>query len=361
MVMIAQIQNLRSFVQTQLADVVDPSRHVREDQDKRSTGDQAFVEIKTAFNTYKISVASAYVTPPEGAPLACRSLGTVTFIDMADNKRIVGPKADATWTDISRHIHLRELGDALADCRRKLAEAAPHEAAAVRAQFAEVAAKARKWGIEAHVPDAPVVAIASEGFTENETAKLPPDAQPAAILGMNGEVLYRGVQYTPPDPDRPAPFIGAPVLWITNPGEGIGGMTEIPGFCAKVISADRISMLIFPDHSETSYRDNLMRRGSDAGNGRVHQYNCWDFNPRWLWEQERISMLADECGRLRDECGELRKHFREAVDKLSEEGNGLAGRVIALEAAKPSGDNAVVDNKPAAEAPAKDAGKRRKA
>ncbi len=315
MVMVSQIQNLRSFVQTHLVDIIDWSRHVRDDQDKTSTGDHAFIEIRTAFNRYKLSVASSYVTPPEGAPLLCRSLGTVQFIDMTDGKRIVGPKADQTWTDISRHIHVRELADALKDGRGRLAEAGTKEAPAIRVELAELAGKASKWGIT--VPGLPAAEHAPIGAVAEQT-----EAPPQIVVRPTEQP--EPAEHSVPlrqDHDGLMPFPGAPVVWITNPGEGIGGMTEIPGFVAKVISPDRISMLVLPDHSETTYKDNLMRRGSDAGNGNVHRFNCWDFSPAWLREQQRIKAIEDECERMRE-------YFREGIDRLSEAMNELDSRVL---------------------------------
>jgi hypothetical protein len=75
-----------------------------------------------------------------------------------------------------------------------------------------------------------------------------------------------------------------------------------------------------PDHSEPSYRDNLPRRGSPAGNGRVHQFNCWDFNPEALRQANRL------------------RHLEEAIEKMADEGNQdraelaqLSARVTALD------------------------------
>ncbi len=125
----------------------------------------------------------------------------------------------------------------------------------------------------------------------------------------------------PPTPtSRDAPWLGAPIFFITNPGEQIGGMGEIVGWCVKVYSHDRISIFMTPDHSEPSYRDNLPRRGSPAGNGRMHQFNCWDFNPEALRQASRI------------------RHLEEAIEKMAEEGNRdreemaqLAARLAALD------------------------------
>lgn len=286
MTLISQLQNIRQFAQTQLADVIDPARHFREDDTKRSTGDQAFAVIRTPFNTYNITCSSAYVEPPAGAPLACKSLGTVTFIERATGKQIVGPKADQTWSEISAVIHKSELRDAIADARRHIAEAAPHELAGAKAKLVELAGKAKKWGILVPIPMEVTKELTMEFASEDNPV--------SAALADRREQIVADLQ----NRGLPAvgsnailPHIGAPVVWITNPGEGIGGMTEIPGICVKVLSPDRIAMFVMPDHSEPKYMDNLMRRGSPAGNGNVHLHNCWDFNPHWLAERERVAAL----------------------------------------------------------------------
>ena len=46
----------------------------------------------------------------------------------------------------------RELTDALAAARRELAEAAPDKAVAIRMKLNDLAAKAKKWNVEAKVP-----------------------------------------------------------------------------------------------------------------------------------------------------------------------------------------------------------------
>lgn len=323
--MIAQIQGLEAFVRNHLADVADWTKHVRVDPEHKTTGDQAYIVIATPFNRYKMSILSSYIDPPPGAPLQCKSLGTVTFYDPAEAKQIVGPKADLTWTDISKHIHYREYVDALAGARRELAEApAPtlnedgtvkyDHAAPIRVRLADLVARAAKWGIAAP-STRPLVDRRDPDHWVNKAADIVKEqdakaAETAPVHSVGPPVVASGE----------APWLGAPVLFFTNPGESISGMSEIVGWCVKVMSRDRISVFMTPDHSEPSYRDNLPRRGSDAGNGRVHQFNCWDFNPAALRELSRI------------------RHLQQAIEKMADEGNldrkemaQLAARVATLE------------------------------
>lgn len=291
MALISQAQNIRQFVTTHLTDVIDPTRHFRDDPDRATTGDQAFAIIRTPFNSYQLSVASAYITPPAGAPQECKQLGTVTFLHSATGQRIVGPKADKTWRDISRVIHEAELADGLADAKRALAEAAPHEVASCRVKLAELAERAKKWGIEAKLPPVPVDFEAPGNWTPQEQAALQTDKPPIVYNDPRHIPASQTVHPIDSASDAPAPYIGAPIIYITNPGEQISGMQEIPGHVVKVHSPDRITICITPDTSEICYKTNLPRRGSDAGNGHVHKYNCWDFNPGWLAEWERVAAL----------------------------------------------------------------------
>ena len=61
--MIAQLQNLQAFVAQHLADVVDWSRDVRPDPNRKTTGDHAFIVVKTPFNSYEMTVRSATLRP----------------------------------------------------------------------------------------------------------------------------------------------------------------------------------------------------------------------------------------------------------------------------------------------------------
>ncbi len=342
--MIPQMQNIRQFVQKDLSDIIDPTAHVVPETlsngEQRSNGDAAYVQIRTPYNRYSLAVLSAYAAIPAGAPPNCKQLGAVIFDDAAGNKHLMEPKGDAVYAQISKHIHVRELTDALAATRRQLAEAGPAEADRLRTKLAELAARAEKWGIKAKMPEGPAIMIAPDGFTENESVQDLRSAglkvEPAEISGAGAN--YLGVMITPPPfSDAPAPFIGAPIVYVTNPGEQVGGMGEIPGWCVKALPGDYISCFITPDHSEPSYKDKLPRRGSPAGNGRVHRFNCWDFNPHWLAQQEMIQGLKTGLDKIFH--GDVLAApapvaaMMNDVGWLREEVERLVGRVIALESA----------------------------
>lgn len=315
--MIAQIQGLQAFVANQLGDIIDWSKHVRPDPEFKTTGDHAQVEIKTPFNRYTMSIRSSYIEPPPGAPLPCRSLGTVTLDDAAADKHIVGPKSDNTWTEISKHIHTRELTDALAVARRESAEAPKELAGQARVRLADVAAKAKKWGVavrpgeESGMMPPLDVKIIPDGSSEAQAATAAALTEPfhGAVV-INSSTADDTASASSPRPG--APWLGCPVIFVTNPGEQISGMQEIPGQCVKVLSDDRISVFMTPDHSEPSYKDNLPRRGSPAGNGKVHQFNCWDFNPEFERERSRL------------------RHCEEAIEKMADEGNAQAQTMAEL-------------------------------
>ena len=322
--MISQLQNLRAFVTTQLADVVVWERHVRIDE-TRTTGDQAYIAIATDHNRYKMSALSAYVEPPAGAPFNCRSLGTITFDDAAGDKHVVGPRSDDVFTDICRHIHVRELTDALAAARRDLAEASGNAAEGLHRRLADLAEQAKKWGIDAKVPAVPV---APQGSVL-EPLPIPgvPEAQVTVARLLPDAILSPATA----DPDAPRPFLGCPIIFITHPGEGISGMEEIPGVCVKVERGDRIAVFLTPDHSEPSHRDNLPRRGSPAGNGLVHRHGCWDFSPPYLAQLRR----AAEADKAIAEMKAAAIEDRAMIDELLAETKRLGDRILALEGDKP--------------------------
>lgn len=343
--MISQIQNIQTFIAGQLSDVIDYGKHVRPDPQhvrpdfpNAHNGDAAYVEIATPHNRYKMSVLSAYVTPPPGAPVTCRSLGTVTFYDPADGKQIVGPKGDQTYADISKHIHVREYTDALAVARCQMAEASPEMAGPVRVKLADLASRAEKWGIKAKVPEEPKLSeIAALPQHHNVPIRIVDDLNHANRYAHDlGPLPSASGLASGGDPHHPTPFVGCPIVYITNPGEQVSGMREIPGHCVKVFSPDRITIFITPDNSEPGYRDNLARRGSDAGNGRLHQSNCWDFNPEWLRELARIKTLEDDVASLRDVVFDDLKEWAKSAEcrlkGIADELDRRAERLAALEA-----------------------------
>lgn len=305
---IAQIQNLQAFIVSQLSDVIDWGKHVSADPAHKSSGDLVHILIATPFNRYKMSVRSTYIDPPPGAPVECKSLGTVTFDDFAGNKHVVGPKADLVFTEISKHVHVREYTDALAAARREMAEAPAELAGAARVKLADLAARAKKWGITAKVPEGPPqldpvgYAPPTPAFVATMEKAVEMATQVSAVSSAMLSIV----------PAAGEPWIGCPIIFITNPGEAVSGMTEIPGHCVKIMSADRISIFITPDNSEVTFRDNLPRRGSAAGNGRVHQHNCWDFNPHYARERKRLDHLEEAIAKMADEGN----HDRRTLDSV---------------------------------------------
>jgi hypothetical protein len=323
--MIAQLQNLQAFVANHLADVVDWSKHVRPDPNHKTTGDHAWIVIKTPFNGYEMSVRSAYIDPPAGAPVTCRSLGTVTFDDAAGDKHIVGPKADNTWIDISRHIHVRELTDALAAARRELAEAPKEGAGSARVRLAEIAGRAKVWGVKVREDDLrKVEAVAQEHVLDPPASHPQPTtestgttADPSAVNDLARDMATSAANWRDDKIISHGAFLGCPVIFITNPGEQISGMGEIPGHCVKILSDDRISIFMTPDHSEPSYRDNLPRRGSLASDGKVHRHNCWDFNPQFERERSRVRHLEEAIAKMADEYNTLFADHAALVERVT--------------------------------------------
>lgn len=321
--MIAQLSNIQQFFAQHMTDVLDWGRHVRPDPEHKTTGDAAYVTIDSGLNRYKLSCLSSYVDPPSGAPYQCKALGTVTFDDFAGSKHIIAPKSDATWAEISKHIHVRELTDGLAIARRELAEASPETVGAVRVRVAELVARAQKWGVEAKglpaLSEVPKTIVAPSQWTPEELAELAkPNAPPvftvrderasAATTVSTDKPLQFGDSYRRPDGTVDVfmgpvpidkPFLGCPILFITNPGESITGMTEIPGWCVNVHSDETISAFVTPDHSEPMYRDKMHRR-NPAKNIRS---NCWDFNEQLMAPYR----MAAEVERLAERVAELEK------------------------------------------------------
>jgi hypothetical protein len=325
--MLSQLQNLQTFVHANLADVIDWRRHVS--PDSKSTGDRAYIHIKTPFNSYRMGLGTAYGEPPAGAPAECRSRGWVSFDDDAAGKHILGAKADALNTEIVKHICTRELTDALAAARCEVAEASPETVGRARTRLADIAAKARKYGIDAKVPDAPAAAVQRPPeVPQTGLAQSNPAPMPETQTGDERE--RNRVRHLEETIEKVAaasagePWIGAPVIFITNPGEQIAGMQIIPGHVVRIQPDGRISMFLTADNSEPIYRDNLHRRGSPAGNGRVHQFNCWDFNPvvardasRMRHLEESIEKMADEGNRDRQEIADLRQAVADLTARVA--------------------------------------------
>lgn len=285
--MIAQLSNIQQFFAAHLSDVLDWGKHVRPDPERKTNGDAAYVVIDSGLNRYKLGCLSTYVEPPAGALYQCKALGTVMFDDFTDaGKHIIAPKCDATWAEISNHIHVRELTDGLAIARRELAEASPETVGSVRVRVAELVARAQKWGIEAkglpalvEVPkaDDPRMAPgAISQWTPQELVAMQAKASAPPVFTVADQRATEATTFSSDRSDKP--FLGCPIIFITNPGEAITGMTEIPGWVVNVHTDDMISAFVTPDHSEPMYRDKLQRRNPS----RNIRSNCWDFNERLM-------------------------------------------------------------------------------
>src|ERR1700739_3162518 len=108
--MISQPANLKQFVAGFLGGIVDWQQHVKvlgKEDGFTESGDQAHITIKTPYNKYKMSMLSAYMEPPMGAPVQCKSLGTVEFEDSLEQVHLVEARSDAAYARISLHIKTR--------------------------------------------------------------------------------------------------------------------------------------------------------------------------------------------------------------------------------------------------------------
>jgi hypothetical protein len=309
------MMDIRDFAGRHLADIIDVTTGVKPDPQHTSNGFEAHAEIISPFNRYRMSVHSSHLAPPAGAPTECRSLGTVIFHDPATDTQIVGARSDQTLIDISRHVHHREYTDKIAHARRELAEAGPDVIKARQEKLGSLVSAGAKWGVSGSVPMAPSTKD-TEPLAVPSTASLAPDTVPPTAAAAVPSLTLRAVL------DESQPFVGAPVIFITNPGEQISGMQELPAIIVRVDARRQtVCLLVFIDDSETVHRLNIPRRGSDAGNGRVHKHSCWDFNP--VYARERAQAEAD--GKRLAELGA-------AIDALAAENKQLVDRIAALEA-----------------------------
>jgi hypothetical protein len=324
--MLSQSQSLKVYVAAHLSDVIDWNRDVKEDAN--STPDLARVTIRTLHNEYKLALGSSYAEPPAGAHIDCRSRGWIDFYDPAANKRIIVPKSDLAWMEIAKHVCERELTDGLAAERRNLAEANPETAGLVRVKLLELAAKAKKWGIEVKVPDEPMPAVAPPQPTP---AVAPSQAvQSAPKMKWDEGTGWSPMPAVPPAPG--APWLGAPVIFITNPGERISGMQEIPGHIVKIYDGGKVCVFITADNSEPIYRDGLFQRGTSAGNGRLHEFNCWDFNPTFV-------RLFEDVTAFRQKAEEADRTIADLTAKQATTESALAdlmARMAAAESPEPA-------------------------
>jgi hypothetical protein len=310
--MLNRLHDIREISNRFLADVVDVTTAVRPDPQRASNFMEGHAEIVTPFNRYRLSTYSPHGLQPPGAPSECASLGSVLFNDPATDVTILGARSDRTLLDISRHVHHRELHDAIALARRELAEAGPDAVKPAQSKLSDLVSRAAKYGLTVDaVPMAPPTKTAALPAVASTAPPAPMAAAPAVVS-------------SPVAPAMPAdePMIGLPITFICNPGEGAAGMTTVPGVVTRVWHNGQIGLQMFVDDHEIQHRPKVHRRGTDAGGGRVHQTGCWAPAP---WHEalvsenrqlsERISVLADK------------------LDAVIAENEKLVERVATLEAA----------------------------
>jgi hypothetical protein len=294
--MLNRMHDIRELSGRFFGEIIDVTAAVQPDPERASDFITGHAVLTTPFNKYKLSTYSPHGSQPSGAPQECQSLGSVEFFDPASDTRILGARSDRTCLDIARHLGFREFTDRIAHARRALAEATPDAVKPAQAKLSDLVSRAAKWGVLGSVPmapptkdTAPSAPLPSEPHASPPHTSAPVAGSAPPVPSLTSHVALEGSQ----------PFVGAPVIFATNPGEAISGMSELPALIVRVDGRRQtVSLLVFIDDSETVHRLNIPRRGSDAGNGRVHQHGCWDFNPRWLADQDRIRQLEGRVASL---------------------------------------------------------------
>jgi hypothetical protein len=307
--MLSRVHDVREIANKFLADVIDVTRSVQPDPQRPSDFMQGHAELKTLFNTYRLSSYSPHGSQPAGAPAECASLGTVVFHDPLNDITIMGSRSDRTLLDISRHVHHREYTDAISVARRELAEAKPDAVKLAQAKLSDLVARAAKWGITIDaVPMAPSVKAAPV----SPPASGPVQAMhviPAATAAAAPAVSVKSVHED---------MLGLPIVFIHNPGEGSAGMTTVPGTVTRVWDNGQIRLQMFPDDHDVQHKPKVHRRGADAGGGRVHIHGCWDLAPWYATLISRLCALEQSLA---------------AIDALATENKQLSDRLTALETA----------------------------
>ncbi len=227
------------------------------------------------------------------------------------------------------------MTDRLAEAKRNLGEAAADRAGEARAKLAAIAEQAKKWGIEAKVPEAPIASAPIErASTGAQPASPPPAASPSAAVApvpapapapaaSSAPVATHAINRESDASHGLQPFPGCPVLFVPNTGEQFAGLGEVPAVCVRVWPDGRLTVVLLAENSEITTRENLYRRGSPAGNGAVHRTNVWDFNPEYVREQMRLRKVEED---YREQAA--------LIAGVAAENRRLAGRLAALEAAQ---------------------------
>jgi hypothetical protein len=311
-----------------LADVVDVTKAVQPDPQRVSNFMEGHALIVTPHNKYKLSTYSPHGSQPPGAPSECASLGSVVFHDPVDETTVIGPRSERVLLDISQRVHHREFTDMIAVARRELAEAGPDAIKAAQAKLGDLVSRAAKYGVTASVPMAPSIKEALPPAAASTAPPAPTAAAPAAVS-------------SPVAPAVPAddPMLGLPIMFIHNPHEGSAGMSTVPGVVTRVWNGGQIGLQMFVDDHDIQHRPKVHRRGTDAGNGRVHTTGCWA--PATWYEA-----LVTENRRLSEETAKLVERLGALGDKLETaiaENAKLADRIAALEDKPKRGRSSKVD------------------
>jgi hypothetical protein len=291
----------------------------------RIEADPSVMEINTGNNKFRLMLQTAHFVPPPGAPMQCRALGTVVFDDPADGFHLTDAKNDKTYTIIANHMKKREFTDRIAVARSELAEANSSEKAAnVRVKLTRLIELGKKYGIEAKAPDEPVSVAPPVAIPPAEASS---PIRPATPYNVN---FNPPVASKSPEPPAPAPvaytpgshelqpFLGCPVVFIPNRGEERSGLREVPAVCVRIFPDGRISAVLLMENAEITTRENLYRRGTDAGNGRVHLTNCFDISPEYVRDQNRLRDLEKSVAELMDRLAAIDAAAVEAAEVLAE-------------------------------------------
>lgn len=328
--MITQASNLQNFINNHLRDIVDWKKHVlvatdltlkdkiERELQRETTSDQAHVVICTEYNRYYLASISVYVDPPFGAPVECRTLGTIMFQTLTSDPPIkyIRPRQDQTFIDIAKAIRKSELSACIADVRRQLAECDnPDHKKVLLGRVPALAAKAKELGLENVNLPVPASDSTMPNVGVGEAINQAIDARNNMQRAM---VDQQHVVATPVPEEL---YVGCPIIYITNPGEAISGQRDIPGLVNKVYSGDTVGGVFFPDHSEVMHKDNLVRRSDRV------QCNCWDYNPGYARLLAKIAEFDPSKGALRQSVvKELTDTYSERLTKME---RGLEEAVVA--------------------------------
>lgn len=83
-------------------------------------------------------------------------------------------------------------------------------------------------------------------------------------------------------PDGRVPHMAQPIVYFTNPGEAVAGLSELAAFVTRVVSPLAVDLVVFPPASEPFHRENVPRRvGANSA--------C-----RWDFQSDEVSAPKSE-------------------------------------------------------------------